>query len=199
MKTVIPKLLINPQTTTFEKSNVTMRMKVLLLFMFVVFFTDNMIAQSLNSGDAPVIKEINSYLNSNSQKGAMRRTSEQSYSDVQDLRDLVTKTMSAVYLQSGRINTYGESPVKLFTDVSSLNLIQNSTFLKDNIEIVTISVKNSNELNTTVDMSLLSDLTRLKYIYFVFDVNANENDVARMIRNANGSEYTFYYKVENKS
>ncbi len=196
MKTMIPNQLINLQTNLkFEKSSEPMRIKVLLLLLLVTICTSVSAQRNLDSDETLVVKEIDSYLNS---QGAMRRTSETANSGVKNLEDLILNNQSSVYLNSGSVTTYGEKPKNLYTDLNSLNQITNAQFIKDYVEIVIVSVKNSAELSRTFDTSLLSSLKKLKYVYLVFDVNVTESNVARMIRN-NNDKYSFFYKITNKS
>jgi len=195
MKTMIPNQLINLQTNKmFEKSNVTMRIKVLLLLMFATFCT-NMSAQvGLGSEEAPIVRELSTYLNS---ERGMRLSSSNTYSDVKNLEDLISNVQPSVYFYSGNVKTYGEKPKNLFTDLSSLNQLSNPSILKNNIEIIIISISNSNELNSTLDMSLFSSFKNLKYIYLTSKVNVTDRAISRMIQN-NNEKYSVFYKVENR-
>lgn len=195
MKTNIPNQLINLQTNKmFEKSNVTMRIKVMLLLMFVMICA-NMSAQvGLESEDAPVVRELNTYLNS---ERGMRLSSSNTYSDVKNLEDLISNVQPSVYFYSGSVKTYGEKPKNLFTDLSSLNQLSNPSILKNNIEIIIISISNSNELNGTLDMSLFSSYKNLKYIYLTSKVSVSNSAITRMIQN-NNEKYSIFYRVEER-
>lgn len=195
MKTNIPNQLINLQTNKmFEKSNVTMRIKVMLLLMFVMICA-NMSAQvGLESEDAPVVRELNTYLNS---ERGMRLSSSNTYSDVKNLEDLISNVQPSVYFYSGSVKTYGEKPKNLFTDLSSLNQLSNPSILKNNIEIIIISISNSNELNGTLDMSLFSSYKNLKYIYLTSKVSVSNSAITRMIQN-NNDKYSIFYRVEER-
>ena len=194
MKTNIPNQLINLQTNKmFEKSNVTMRIKVMLLLMFAMICA-NMSAQvGLESEDAPVIRELNTFLNS---ERGMRLSSSNTYSDVKNLEDLISNVQPSVYFYSGNVKTYGEKPKNLFTDLSSLNQLSNPSILKNNIEIVIISISNSNELNGTLDMSLFSSFKNLKYIYLTSKVAVSNSRISGMIQN-NNEKYSVFYRVED--
>ena len=134
MKTNIPNQLINLQTNKmFEKSNVTMRIKVMLLLMFVMICA-NMSAQvGLESEDAPVVRELNTYLNS---ERGMRLSSSNTYSDVKNLEDLISNVQPSVYFYSGNVKTYGEKPRNLFTDLSSLNQLSNPSMASNQFNIL---------------------------------------------------------------
>ncbi len=194
MKTNIPNQLINLQTNKmFEKSNVTMRIKVMLLLMFAMICA-NMSAQvGLESDDTPIVRELSTYLNS---ERGMRLSSSNTYSDVKNLEDLISNVQPSVYFYSGNVKTYGEKPRNLFTDLSSLNQLSNPSILKNNIEIVIISISNSNELNGTLDMSLFSSFKNLKYIYLTSKVAVSNSRISGMIQN-NNEKYSVFYRVED--
>ena len=195
MKTNIPNQLINLQTNKmFEKSNVTMRIKVMLLLMFAMICA-NMSAQvRLESEDAPVIRELNTFLNS---ERGMRLSSSNTYSDVKNLEDLISNVQPSVYFYSGNVKTYGEKPKNLFTDLSSLSQLSNPSILKNNIEIIIISISNSSELNGTLDMSLFSSYKNLKYIFLSSKVNVTDRAISRMIQN-NNEKYSVFFRVEDR-
>jgi hypothetical protein len=195
MKTNIPNQLINLQTNKmFEKSNVTMRIKVMLLLMFAMICA-NMSAQvGLESEDAPVIRELNTFLNS---ERGMRLSSSNTYSDVKNLEDLISNVQPSVYFYSGNVKTYGEKPKNLFTDLSSLSQLSNPSILKNNIEIIIISISNSSELNGTLDMSLFSSYKNLKYIFLSSKVNVTDRAISRMIQN-NNEKYSVFFRVEDR-
>ena len=195
MKTNIPNQLINLQTNKmFEKSNVTMRIKVMLLLMFAMICA-NMSAQvRLESEDAPVIRELNTFLNS---ERGMRLSSSNTYSDVKNLEDLISNVQPSVYFYSGNVKTYGEKPKNLFTDLSSLSQLSNPSILKNNIEIIIISISNSSELNGTLDMSLFSSYKNLKYIFLSSKVNVTDRTISRMIQN-NNEKYSVFFRVEDR-
>lgn len=196
MKVLIPNRLNNRQTKQmFEKTNETMRIKVLLLLLLVTICTSMSAQVNIERENSLVVRDINSLLNS---QGASQRTSGNLQTDSRNLEDLILKNQSSVYFSSGNINVYGEKPRNLYTDLNSLSHVSSADFLKDYVEIVIISIKNSAELNGTIDMSLLSSLKKLKYVYFVSDVNATESNFMQMIQNSS-DKYSFYYKLEKKS
>lgn len=195
MKKVIPNKLINPQTIEkFEKSNVPMRIKVLLLLMFVNFCT-NMFAQArLDNSDTPEIKELSTYLNS---QRAMRLSSSNTYSDAAYLEKIISEVQPSVYFFGGEVKTYGEKPKNLFTDLSSLTQLNHPNIQKNNVEIMIISINNTSDLNRTLDMSLFSNYKNLKYVFITSKVSINESNISSMLRNYN-SAYSIYFKVDSK-
>jgi hypothetical protein len=136
--------------------------------------------------------DVNSFLSS-------MRTSEQNrratYSNAAHIEDLLHKVQPSVYYFSGNVKTYGEKPKNLFTDIPSLNGLNNSDMLKNNIEIVILKVKNAIDLNSTIDLSMLSSFKSLKYIYIVSSVPTTTENITRMIRNYE-EKYSVFYKID---
>lgn len=192
MKKVNPNPLINRQTTyLFDIKCETMSKKVVLLFMFVMFIT-NISAQATFNEDAPVIREISSYIN----QGALMRSAKPGYSDSKNLEDLVTQVQPSVYVKAGSVNSYGEKPKNLFTDLSSINQLGNLSIQKNNIEIIVISIDRSADLNSAINLSMLSSFKNLKYVYFVSKVAISSQNISSMITNYN-DKYSIFYKVQN--
>lgn len=168
-----------------------MSKKVILLFMFVMFIT-NISAQVTLNDDAPVIREIGTYIN----QGTMMRSANPGYSDSKNLEDLVTKVQSSVYVKAGVVNSYGEKPKNLFTDISSLAQLGNLSIQRNNVEIIIISINRSSELNSSINLSMLSSFKKLKYVYFVSKVAVSSQNIASMITNYN-EKYSVFYKFQN--
>ena len=100
-----------------------------------------------------------------------------------------------MYYFSGSVKTYGEKPKNLFTDIPSLNGISNADILKNNIELVVIKIKNAAELNSVIDLSVLSGYKNLKYIYVISGVSTAQENITRMIRNYE-DKYSVFYKID---
>ncbi|MGV9005003.1 hypothetical protein [Flavobacterium sp.] len=192
MKKQNPNPLINRQATyLFDIKCKTMSKKVVLLFMFVMFIT-NISAQATLNEDAPVIREISSYIN----QGALMRSAKPGYSDSKNLEELVTQVQSSVYVKAGSVNSYGEKPKNLFTDLTSITQLGNLSIEKNNIEIIVISIDRSVDLNSTINLSMLSSFKKLKYVYFVSKVPVSAQSISSMITNYN-EKYSIFYKVQN--
>jgi hypothetical protein len=149
------------------------------------------IAQNGNSV-APTIMEVNAYISS---LKAIEQNSASSFSNAQNVEDLVYKLQSSVYFNSGVVKTFGENPKNLYTDIASLNGMSNASLLKNNIEIVIIKINNANDLNSKIDLTVFSDFYKLKYLYIVSSVNTTEQNIVKMIYNYD-EQYSIFYKIE---
>jgi predicted ABC-type exoprotein transport system permease subunit len=166
--------------------------KIFLLFLLPLF-TATIYAQSSSSNIViPQVMEVSLYLSS-------MRVSEQNlnstYSNSQNLENLIYKAQPSIYFYSGVVKTYGERPSCLYTDFISLKNADNSSILKTDIEIVKLKIKDSNDLNAVIDLAFFSNYINLKYIFIDSNITINDQNVANMIRNYDG-KYNIFYKID---
>jgi len=168
---------------------------LLLVFLLILFNSINVSAQEQRSTtkEEPKILERKNFLNE-------LRVSEESaratYSDAQHIENLLSKVQPSVYLFSGNAKTYGEKPTCLFTNVQSLNRLNDVAIPKANIEMLTIKIESQSDLNATIDMNLFSDFKNLKYLQIVTTIPTSEQIITKMIRNNEG-KYSVFFKIQN--
>ena len=195
MKTKTPKLFFNlsKKYLLFDKFSKNMRKKVTLLFVFMSYVANISAQESRMSEEVPRIKEVKSFIttlksNEQSTKGANLNS--------QNLEKLLYKVQSSVYIQSNDVKTYGDKPTNLFVDISTMSMLEDSRILKNNIEIVTIKINNTNDLSSSINLSLFSNYKNLKYIHIVSNVSTTENFINSMLQNLN-QKYTVFYSISN--
>ncbi|MDD5150937.1 MAG: hypothetical protein PHC28_10760 [Flavobacterium sp.] len=148
-------------------------------------------AQSSNT-IIPQVLEVNAYISS---LKTIEQNSNSSFSNSQNIENLVSKLQSSVYFNSGGVKTFGENPKNLYTDIDSLNGISSANLLKNNIEIVIINIRNTTDLNSKIDLAVFSDFYKLKYIYIVSNIDTTGQTIAKMFINYD-EQYTIFYKIE---
>ena len=158
----------------------------------LVSYSLSISAQS--SRETIVVTELNSVLFTNGVSARVASTSSNSI-NIERLRDLVIEVQNSYYFTGGEVKTYGDQPTNLYTDSASLNQVNNSIPLKQNIEIVTIRINNSNEANSPIDLSVFSNFPNLKYIYFLTSVNTTSQNIASKIINYS-SRFNIFYKID---
>ena len=193
MKTSVPKQNINQlNNNLLFKIHPNLIMKQLVLLLIVAFYSATISAQTSSVNDPPPVMELKAYLTTLKSSNVNSRSAN---TGSQNVENLIYKVQPSIYFNSGQVKTYGEKPRSLFTDVRSLNRINNSTLLKNNIEIVTIKINSSNELNSTIDLSVFSSFKNLKYIYIVSNVSTSDKALSKMIVNYN-EKYSIFYTIE---
>ena len=197
MKKNNPNVLFNLQTNLlFEKTSQIMKQKLLLILMLVAFCS-SIFAQGTraNKNETIVIREMNSFLSSSNIGTSARIANRIPAVDTNHLKDLISNVHSATYFYSGEVKTYGEQPAKLYTDLSSLNRLDSSITLKENIEIVTIEITDKSQLNASIDLSNLSNFSNLKFVYFISSLNiTSENIASHIVKYDN--RFNIFYKID---
>lgn len=163
------------------------RVTILLIF---TFFCTAISAQ--NSITTTPIVEVKSYISS---LRTLEQNSNSTYSNAQNLEDLLYTVQPSIYLFSGDMKLYGEKPKNLYTEISSLNRISGVGLLKKNIEMVIIKIDNRNDLNSTIDLNVFSNFYKLKYIYVLSSIVITEQDISKMILNYD-EKHSILYKID---
>lgn len=189
MKKRYSNLIVNSQNNfiSIQKSFSFTLKRVLFILVFTIFGT-TIFAQTNTTVITPQIMELNVYI---SYLKTLELSTTTSFSNEQNLEDLLFKIQPSIYFYSGVEKTYGDKPRNLYTDVASLNGLSNSNLLKNNIEIVAI---NCNNLNSTIDLSVFSSFTKLKYIYILSNISITDQDITKMIVNYD-ERFNIFYKV----
>jgi hypothetical protein len=158
----------------------------------VVFILFNVTISAQNSNTAIPIVEVKSYISS---LRTLEQNSNSTYSNAQNLEDLLYTVQPSIYFLAGEMKLYGEKPKNLYTEISSLNRISSAGLLKKNIEIVIIKIDDRNDLNSTIDLNVFSSFYKLKYIYLVSSIVITEQDISKMILNYD-EQYSILYKID---
>ena len=187
--------MFNLQTNLilFEKSCQIMKRKVLVLLM-LVFFYSKINAQLRNiseESDVVTVTNIDTYFDTATKSTA----SNVAKLNAQNLKKLTTNVQPSVYCYSNTVNTYDDKPVNLFTDMNSLAQVDNLVTLKNNIEIVIIKIDNAFQLNSSINMALLSNFKKLKYIYIASSIDISSSEIVNMITNYD-EKYSVFYKID---
>jgi hypothetical protein len=198
----MPTFSMQPQNAIFSKYNYStnfnnMKTKIILILIFT-FFSVKISAQNspaISENTSMEVIELNSFLSAPS--GMQRQASSSTVSslNVQNVRDLIYNTQPSIYYYSGVVKTYGEKPKNLFTDINSLNNLNSAILLKNNIEIITIKLENSNQLNTTINLGLFSSFKNLKYIYILSSIETTSEAITNMISGSD-DKYSIFYKLD---
>ncbi|MDN3677569.1 hypothetical protein QWY90_09600 [Flavobacterium paronense] len=173
-----------------------MKQKLLLILMLVSFYS-GVFAQGTRAikNETIVIKEMNSFLSLSNSETSARIANGTPAVNTNHLKDLISNVHSATYFYSGEAKTYGEQPVKLYTDLGMLNRLDSSITLKQNIEIVTVQITDSSQLNSTIDLSSLSNFPNLKFVYFISSLNTTSENIASHIVNYD-KRFNIFYKID---
>ena len=191
MKKITQNLIIDLQNNISIQRPLSTFIKRISFIVVFLFFSASISAQNGNTV-TPKIIEVKTYISS---LKTVEQNMNLSFSNAQNVENLVYNLQPSVYYFSGDTKTYGENPKNLYTDIASLNSISNAGFKKNNIEIVIIKINNANDLNSIIDLSLFSDFYKLKYIYILSSTTTTEQNIAKMFHNYE-EQYSIFYKIE---
>ncbi|PWA04204.1 hypothetical protein [Flavobacterium psychrotolerans] len=194
MKSDTPKQLMNQlmKNLLFRKFTDLMAGRIILLLVFT-FCSETISAQGTRlRNDMSEIVDVKTFISSLKTPDVRSRIT---FSKSQNLEDLLYKIQPAIYFNYGEAKTYGEKPKSFFTDFRSLNRINNSNLLINNIEIVTIKINNDLELNSKIDLSVFSNFKNLKYIFILSEITTTAQIITNMIRNYD-EKYSIFYKID---
>ncbi|NWL02697.1 hypothetical protein DM790_17880 [Flavobacterium collinsii] len=156
------------------KKNIFQKNIFLLLFFLITNFSFGQ------------IENVDSYLTNLENSGQDSKLS--------NLKHLLYDLHSAVYASSGEIKTYGNEPTALFTDNNSINSLNTSVSLKNDIQIVTIKIEKAADLNKSIDLSSFSGFEKLKYIIIISKIATTPAAINNLIQN-DTSKYVLLYKI----
>ncbi len=168
------KFVNNCKYIFFSKRNIFKKSIFFLLFFLITTFS---FAQSEN---------VDSYLTNLENSGQN--------SKLNHVKHLLYDLQSAVYSSSGEINVYGDQPTVLFTDMNSINSLNTSVSLKNDIEIATIKIEKSSDLNKSIDLNSFSGFEKLQYIFIISEIETSPSVINNLIKN-DSSKYILIYKI----
>lgn len=197
MKRHVPNELINQSDNILLLRNpLILMMRKLLLLLVIVLCGTNLSAQDSRNTATSGVMETKAFIASLRANEQTSRQSASSFSVAQSVEELVYNVQPAQYLSSGIVKTYGEKPRHLITDKQSLNGLNNPALLKNNVDIVSIRINSASDLNGTIDLSLFSSFTNLKYIRIVSAVPTTATAISQMIVNPD-ERLTVFYSIES--
>lgn len=109
--------------------------------------------------------------------------------------DLLYDLKSTIYVKNNEIfNTHGVgAPVVLkFMDTNSFDFVSTNNPLFNKVELITINLNSTTDLNTPFNVDAIRGFGHLKYIYLKCEFPISESQVRAFLANAD-SEVTFFY------
>jgi len=156
-----------------------------LLLLFVALLPQAIMAQTPRTSERLTLTSLNQFL----------AALPVNHSETLRVKSLLKDLQPSVYLRAGVTNNYGDEPVCLFTDVSSINLIQVvDEQHRNTVELITININESIDLNGNINMSLFSVFPNLKYIYIISSVDTTPRKITNMFSQVN-SQFKVFYNI----
>jgi len=166
------------------KKNATLSLYIfLLIFSASLLFSNPLIAQE---------EGIYEITNNNTFKNVAKSKSI-SNTGRENFYELAFKMHPTHYFKNSSLKSVYDSgdPVKLtFEDTKSFNLLKNNAKLNE-VELISIMLNNSNDVNDSIDLSGSMDLKKLKYVFIRCRFKCSENDLTKFIK-ADNNVRIFY-------
>jgi hypothetical protein len=115
-----------------------------------------------------------------------------------NLLSLIKDLKPTIYLKNGAVKTYGENPSVLRSDVASLKLAANSKSSMKDVEIVIINVDNPKDLEAPIDLSFVTNLVKVRYVYLLLSFDVSSTTLSNWIGNVK-QETVVLYTIDNRS
>tara|TARA_R110002033_G_scaffold137213_1_gene176532 strand:- start:1357 stop:1884 length:528 start_codon:yes stop_codon:yes gene_type:complete len=115
--------------------------------------------------------------------------------DRAEFYNLSQKLHSTFYYENNKLkNKYGDgSPLRLnLEDINSFSAINKNDTQFNDIQIITVSLKNENDLNKILDVSNMPGFSSLKYIFIRCHFNCDALKIRKFIKKSDRNIRVFY-------
>lgn len=166
------------------KNNSTLKFCTGLFLVFIFLFSiEGLTAQEKG------IYEISS--NTLTTKTASNKSSS---NDRQNFYNLAFNLKTTVYLENNlEKNLYGKGAISKITmsDTNSFEFLKNNENKYKSAELISIKVSSIDELNNPIDLTMLTEMTNLKYVYIKCSFKCQKHDIENFVK-VNPSVRVFY-------
>ena len=128
----------------------------------------------------------------------LSKTNAKKSSDRKEFYKLSQKLHTTAYISNNSVrNTYGDGKVQkiTFSDSKSFSLLNNNDY--NEVELITITLKNSSDLNNKLDLTSNKNLGKLKYVFIKCYFKCTENQIEDFI--TSDSNIRVFYRTETPS
>lgn len=119
-------------------------------------------------------------------------------SGFQNFLELNNNLRPTVYVDKNSIvNITGpEKPVKLkYSNIQAFNKLNEDNSLLNSVELITINIENSNDLNNKFDVSKINDFQKLKYVFIKCNFNCSVDQIKQFVLNLEPEVIVYFTKV----
>jgi len=170
------------------KNKSTSRFLLAAIVCFIFFMSiENLIAQEKGIYEIFNKTRLTNKISKSSSKSVL--------DDRQSFYKLAFNLNTTLYLKNNQVlNSYGEGPIKKITisDLKSFDILKNNAKNYQTVELITINVKSKSELNGTIDLTGVTEMTSLKYVFIRCSFKCRTTEVENLIK-ASPNVRVFYY------
>jgi hypothetical protein len=180
------KDLIQPTETSFLQSiSIVRNTKIAFTLIMMMFSLSNGFSQASNQRAQIITKDA--FLNSLSNSST--RYSSTEYNNV---LGLLNNSNSSLYLSNGQVRTYGQIPVCMYTDLTSLSIADRPDLPTNDIQLVTIKIGRASEITGPIDLTTICNYKNVKYIHIKLNFDMEASQLTRLIKNCNPKCVVFF-------
>jgi hypothetical protein len=147
----------------FKFNKNTLVKTLMILFLLVSF-------KSLSQNDVSIYSKLN-----------FENSDLLSQNEKRKFDSFSTTNKPSIYLENNQEKLKDENYISLFTDytsfANSINLVQNPEL----IEYVAIKIKSISEINSNINLSILSNFSNIRYIHVIFEYDISNIDAENLI------------------
>lgn len=114
------------------------------------------------------------------------------------IKSFIQDLHPSIYVDNGRLNSYGKNPKVLFIDVKSLSTLRNLKLEGNQIELVTIKISQKSDLMNLMNMDMFQEFPSIKVIHFSIGFDCNVETLIKSVK-MEKANYTLLYSIEKPS
>jgi hypothetical protein len=165
----------------FSEVNILFHTGIIVITIFL-FSAKNLSAQN--------IKEYSALINT------ISNTRQSGSNESERLRSLVYDLKSKIYITNEESKTYGNgTPECVNIDANSIGLLYENNPLFSQVEIITITLNNPNELNFSLDLSKLQSFANIKYIQFLCSFECDPTLISKLYQETSKTGTIVFYRI----
>lgn len=129
---------------------------------------------------------------------AIQEDSQLDDSALSHLNSLLQEVQTAIYLDDSGHKVYGAHPVCVYTDLLNFKAIKSLVDI-NHVELVTVRIYPTSDLGDQIDIELLSDFPKLRYVYILSTADLPQNTLKKIIKNYKDSGIIVFYNIVKDS
>ena len=150
------------------------------------------------------LTDNNSLSKSSSTKNTFHKTKINKVKDVSRTKfySLVQKIHTTAYIKNSAVTKiHGKGPIKriTFEDASSLSFLNKKNKNYAHVELLTVSLKNANDLNNYLNLSKAQAVNKLKYVFIRCRFKCTKKQIEKFVNTKSNSNIRIFYKTESAS
>ncbi|RAR51167.1 hypothetical protein B0I10_101343 [Flavobacterium lacus] len=114
------------------------------------------------------------------------------------IKSLIKDLHPSLYVDNGRVNSYGKNPIVLFVDANSVSKLKELKLEGNQIELVTIKINQKSDLVNLINLDVFQQFSSIKVIHFSLGFDCDVETLTKSVK-IDISKYTLLYSIEKPS